>query len=54
MQQSYSPTLPKHHPDYGFDCEQALQQHVNDIGDHAIAAAWHDAAVDASLLRIVG
>lgn len=47
------PHLPEDHPDYGFECEQALEQLVNDIGDQAVAAGWHDAAVDAALLRII-
>lgn len=47
------PHLPDDHPDYGFECEQALDRAINDIGDAAVAAGWHDAAVDAALLRIV-
>lgn len=47
------PHLLDDHPDYAFECEQALDQAINDIGDAAVAAGWHDAAVDAALLRIV-
>jgi len=47
------PQLFDDHPDYAFECEQALERAVNEIGDAAISAGWNDAAVDAALLKII-
>lgn len=47
------PSLPENHPDYVFECEQALASALNALGDAAVDAGWHDAAVDAALLRLI-
>lgn len=47
------PALPEDHPDYVFECEQALVGALNELGDAAVGAGWHDAAVDAALLRLI-
>jgi hypothetical protein len=47
------PHLPPYHSEYAFECEQALEAIINEIGDNAVIAGWHEAAVDAALLRIV-
>lgn len=47
------PALPEDHPDYVFECEQALAGAFNELGDAAVDAGWHDAAVDAALLRLI-
>lgn len=47
------PALPEDHPDYVFECEQALAGALNKLGDAAVDAGWHDAAVDAALLRLI-
>jgi hypothetical protein len=47
-----SPKRPKTHPDYGMDCEKALDLPVQDLIDIAVQAGWDTRTVMVALQSV--